>query len=98
PTSESFAGEFNIVKWVESNLPENVLQVLDPELRQLMTSNESQTIQLHDCLITIIGSVGLSCTTESPGGRIGIREALRRLKSSQEILLKQQVPNGKTKS
>ncbi|KAK9221334.1 hypothetical protein WN944_009760 [Citrus x changshan-huyou] len=78
--------------------PENVLQVLDPELRQLMTSNESQTIQLHDCLITIIGSVGLSCTTESPGGRIGIREALCRLKSSQEILLKQQVPNGKTKS
>ncbi|GAY46677.1 hypothetical protein CUMW_098910 [Citrus unshiu] len=96
PTHESFAGEVSLVKWVESNFPKNALQVLDRELRQLMMSSESQTIQLHDCLITIIESVGLSCTTESPGGRIDIREALRRLKNAQKILLKRRQPNEKT--
>jgi serine/threonine protein kinase len=92
PTHESFIGDLNLIRWVQSAFPANVMQVLDPEMLQLMSSlyhddkSISPDIQ-HDCLITILG-VGLSCTVESSDARISIRNALHKLKSARETLFK----------
>ncbi|XP_050265889.1 probable LRR receptor-like serine/threonine-protein kinase At3g47570 [Quercus robur] len=93
PTHESFIGDLNLVRWVQSAFPANIMQVLDPEMLQLMSSlyHNDQPISpdvQHGCLIIILG-VGLSCTVESSDGRISIRSALQNLKSARETLLNQ---------
>lgn len=89
PIQESFSGELNLVKWVESSFPENVMQVLDAELNNLQHQGQSiNPEKQNDVLITIIG-VGLSCTKDSPDRRISIREALRNLKTAKDTFIKQ---------
>jgi len=93
PTHESFIGDLNLVRWVQSAFPANIMQVLDPEMLQLMSSlyHNDQPISpdvQHGCLIIILG-VGLSCTVESSDGRISIRSALQNLKSARDTLLNQ---------
>ncbi|EOY15800.1 Serine-threonine protein kinase, plant-type, putative [Theobroma cacao] len=90
PTHESFVGELNLIKWVQSAFPSSMLQILDPELLPLMKNlqNDSQPINPEiqlDCLTTIFG-VGLSCTTVSPDGRISMRDAHRKLKTVKDTL------------
>ena len=41
----------------------------------------------HDCLMAVI-EIGLSCTTDSPDGRITTRHALHKLKQAKLTLLK----------
>ncbi|XP_031283270.1 LRR receptor-like serine/threonine-protein kinase EFR [Pistacia vera] len=88
PIQESFSGELNLVKWVESSFPENVMQVLDAELNNLQHQGQSINPEKQNhVLITIIG-VGLSCTKDSPDRRISIREALRSLKTAKDTFMK----------
>lgn len=94
PTHESFSEGLNLTRWVQSAFPSNVVQVLDPELLQLMSSlhcngEEPRSADIQQgCLTTILG-VGLSCAVESRDGRIRIRDALHKLKSARDTLLKQ---------
>ncbi|KAH6833081.1 hypothetical protein C2S53_005029, partial [Perilla frutescens var. hirtella] len=103
PTHEMFGGGVSLRSWVQQQFPTNVEKVLDVELVEQMNkfcSDEeimSPSCKLpqsrRDCLVTVIG-VGLSCAAESPEARISIRDALRKLKSVQQILQKQEFANG----
>ncbi|KAK1351385.1 putative Serine-threonine protein kinase, plant-type [Heracleum sosnowskyi] len=87
PLQESFSGDLNLVKWVESYFLEKEVQVfnLDDEVK-----NEEQSMNPeaeNECLITVI-RIGLSCAKDSPDGRINIREALRSLINARDVFLK----------
>ncbi|KAJ9567624.1 hypothetical protein OSB04_003590 [Centaurea solstitialis] len=85
PTEESFVGGLSLKTWVQYAFPTKLDQVLDPDIVQELEDGESKNMKIQlDCLKTIIG-VALSCTNESPEGRITIIEALRKLKSVQDI-------------
>lgn len=94
PTDESFMGGLSLKGWVQRAFSAEVKQVVDPELLSNMGNtwhdgeSISPEIQL-DGLITVIG-VGLSCTVESPEGRISMRDALRKLKGVRDSFLKPQ--------
>nr|XP_043614466.1 probable LRR receptor-like serine/threonine-protein kinase At3g47570 [Erigeron canadensis] len=85
PTDEMFVGGLSLKTWVQSAFPGNLHQVLD--IHMLDKDEESCSdpqllnpkIQL-DCLTAVIG-VALSCTNDSPEGRVTILEALRKLKN-----------------
>ncbi|XP_022768688.1 putative receptor-like protein kinase At3g47110 [Durio zibethinus] len=90
PTHESFVGELNLIKWVQSAFPYNVQQFLDPELLLLVQNLQCDRQPInpeieYDCLTTIIG-VGLTCTSVSPDGRVSMRDALRKLKTVKDTL------------
>ncbi|KAJ0112258.1 hypothetical protein Patl1_02938 [Pistacia atlantica] len=89
PIQESFSGELNLVKWVESSFPENVMQVLDAELNNLQHQGQSINPEKQNHVLIIIIGLGLSCTKDSPDRRISIREALRSLKTAKDTLMKQ---------
>ncbi|KAI3522231.1 hypothetical protein L1887_11715 [Cichorium endivia] len=102
PTDNSFVGGLNLKTWVQSAFPANLDQVLDPDLIQepeelyseelcleeLCLDGQSMNLKMQlDCLTVVIG-VALSCTNESPEGRITITEVLRKLKSVQDMFPK----------
>ncbi|XP_057468661.1 putative receptor-like protein kinase At3g47110 [Actinidia eriantha] len=94
PTHESFTRDLSLKKWVQMAFPANVEQVLDPDLVPDKDSlcHDDQIIAPEaqlDCFIAVFG-VGLSCTVDSPNGRIDSREVVCKLKSIRDNLLKPQ--------
>ncbi|XP_076953694.1 uncharacterized protein LOC143627858 [Bidens hawaiensis] len=95
PTDEMFVGGLNLKKWVQCSFPDNLDQVLDPDMHQKPSILDGRSMNFKvqlDCLTTLIG-VALSCTNDSPDGRITITEALRRLKCVQDVIQKSQAPS-----
>ncbi|TQD99240.1 hypothetical protein C1H46_015154 [Malus baccata] len=82
PTHESFTGDQNIIRWVQSAFPHDVIKVLDSELLNDPIIPEVE----HNSIIPII-EVGLSCTCASPDGRISLRDALHKLETARKTLL-----------
>ncbi|KAD0747960.1 hypothetical protein E3N88_43768 [Mikania micrantha] len=82
PTDEMFVGGLSLKTWVRSAFPENLDQVLDPDMHHephevCSDCHQSMSSKTQpDCLTALIG-VALSCTNDSPEGRITITEALR---------------------
>ncbi|XP_062078148.1 putative receptor-like protein kinase At3g47110 [Humulus lupulus] len=99
PTHESFTGELNLIKWVESAFPENLMHVIDSELLQFSenSKNEDESIispeKQCDCMTRVI-EIGLSCARDSPDERMSMRLALNSLKTSKHNLLKQSNMEG----
>ncbi|XP_026434169.1 probable LRR receptor-like serine/threonine-protein kinase At3g47570 [Papaver somniferum] len=107
PTHEGFNGGISLVKWVESVYPNDILQVLDPQLQMLhQTSEPSLPIimngitgsschfedkQIEHGFFISTIGVGLSCALDAPEMRITIREALQRLKKIRDSLVKSNV-------
>ncbi|CAK9145166.1 unnamed protein product [Ilex paraguariensis] len=95
PTHESFVGGINLKKWVQLAFPNNMEQVLDPELLSEIENFgcDDQSISLEircDCLKTVVG-IALSCTSDSPTERISMKEVYRKLQCVKEDLLKPDV-------
>ncbi|XP_023537633.1 probable LRR receptor-like serine/threonine-protein kinase At3g47570 [Cucurbita pepo subsp. pepo] len=91
PTDEYFTGELNLVKWVESCFPNDLLEVIDFKLSRLCVDlkHENQIInsdKQKGCLIQTI-EVALSCTVNSPTNRIDIKDALSKLKNAKDNLI-----------
>lgn len=91
PTDEMFGGGVSLKSWVQQQFPTNVEQVVELELVEQMNNlygseSRSKCENGRDWLVTVVG-VGLSCAAETPDGRIGIREALRKLKTVEEEML-----------
>ncbi|XP_060672458.1 probable LRR receptor-like serine/threonine-protein kinase At3g47570 isoform X2 [Ziziphus jujuba] len=104
PIDKCFSGDLNLPRWVQSAFPENFMQVVDSKLLVGDVCNEerddddddnlyvSPEIRVEYCLTTVI-EIGLSCTRDSPDGRITIRLALQKLKNAKHNFLKNR--NGK---
>ncbi|KAK2985656.1 hypothetical protein RJ640_006919 [Escallonia rubra] len=92
PTHESFVAGLSLKNWVQQAFPANIEQVLDPELLLKMgdSCHYDQLISTEtqlDCLITVMG-VGLSCSSDSPDGRMIMKDVVRKLKSAKDSFLK----------
>ncbi|KAL5547761.1 hypothetical protein UlMin_002992 [Ulmus minor] len=94
PTHESFNGELNLAMWVHSAYPQNMLQVIDPQLLNQQVRDPNDQAQFispekqHSCLATVI-EIGLACTGYSADTRMSMRHALHNLKSAKHTLLKE---------
>lgn len=77
PTDDMFNDGLSIAKFAELNLPDRVLQIVDPQLQQdLETCQETPMAikkKLTDCLLSVL-SIGLSCTKSSPSERNSMKE------------------------
>ncbi|KAK6138028.1 hypothetical protein DH2020_028224 [Rehmannia glutinosa] len=75
PNDERFVGDFSMRNWVKNSVPNNVLRIVDANL---LDPNEQQFTGKLNCLTSIM-EVALSCTTESPRERTGIKDILSTL-------------------
>ena len=85
PTHSMFVEGMNLQKWVGSNFPEKVKEVVDTSLlrRAGMSTKEEEEL---NCLNKFI-SVGLLCTNESPERRPTMMDIVGTLQSIRETFL-----------
>jgi len=81
-----FKDGVSIVNFVDSNFPEEILQVIDAHLTEecnnfaeLKNSSENAT---HQCLVSVL-EVALSCTNKIPGERMNMKETASRMHAIQ---------------
>jgi len=72
----------NIAKLTEINFPDNVFQIVDPQLLQELEQREDITMTFRDSAAQTLQSVlsiGLCCTKTSPNERISMQEVAAKL-------------------
>lgn len=72
----------SIVKFTENNFPDNVLQIVDPQLLQELDLSMETPMTIKDSEVHILQSViniGLCCTKTSPNERISMQEVAAKL-------------------
>jgi len=92
PTDNMFDDDLNIVKFVETNFPDRILRIVDPELleeqqdfsRETSASMKEKSLE---CLFSVI-NIGLHCTKASPNERMGMQEVAAKLHGIKEAYLK----------
>ncbi|TVU26579.1 hypothetical protein EJB05_29133, partial [Eragrostis curvula] len=91
PTDDMFKDGMSIAKFTEINFPDNVLQIVDPQLLQdLDLSNETLTAIKNgeaQILQSVLG-VALCCTKTSPNERISMLEVATKLQGIRDGYLR----------
>ncbi|CAD6254488.1 unnamed protein product [Miscanthus lutarioriparius] len=99
PTDDMFNDGQNIVNFVETNFPDKILQIVDPELleeqhdfsRETSVSMKEKSLE---CLISVI-NIGLDCTKKSPNQRMGMQDVAANLHRIKDAYLKGNIdPSG----
>ncbi|WCJ19808.1 Receptor kinase-like protein Xa21 [Euphorbia peplus] len=105
PTDGMLTDGLNLHKFVKSNLSGGVIQVLDPDLIAITSSQtmedddneireDNVNVDLDSDVIKCITSVleiGLSCSEELPNNRMNMRDANRKLNVITEAFLRTRV-------
>ena len=97
PTDSIFLNSLNLRDSVKANLPERIIDIIDPnlpwerqegEIRMNDACNEDQngSLNIQECLILIL-EIGLACSTEVPRERMDITDALVELHLIRQNLL-----------
>ncbi|KAM0953433.1 putative protein kinase RLK-Pelle-LRR-XII-1 family [Dioscorea sansibarensis] len=94
PTDNIFIGGFTIHSLAEKAYPDEVLEIIDPQLLTQGAKPSKSTWELdnmssrtQECLASVIG-ISLSCTKESPGKRMEIKYVARNMQAIREAFLK----------
>jgi serine/threonine protein kinase len=77
PTDEMFVYGLNLRNFAESMFPDRLAEILDPH----MLHEESQPcaeVWMQSCIIPLV-ALGLSCSTQSPKERPGMRDMCAKL-------------------
>lgn len=85
PTDQLFVGDLTLRSYVESGLPEHVLDITDVSILHNEVSNKN--INVAECL-KMLFHVGIRCCEESPTNRMTMAEALAELVSLKERFFK----------
>lgn len=72
PSDEMFKENLSFKKWISESIPNNLLQVIDPDLLMLYEKSFGEEV---DCILGIM-EVALNCTRDSPRERKNIDEVL----------------------
>ncbi|TKV99572.1 hypothetical protein SEVIR_8G052600v4 [Setaria viridis] len=92
PTDDMFKDGMTIAKLTEINFPDNVLQIVDPQLLQELEQREDvPTTIIRDSRAQILHSVlsiGLCCTKTSPNERISMQEVAAKMHGIQDAYLR----------
>ncbi|KAG8650618.1 hypothetical protein MANES_07G059800v8 [Manihot esculenta] len=98
PTDEMFKENLSLHNFVKRALPEQVTEIIDPNLFQARFSvhhNDNLRNRRNDmfieCLISIF-KIGLSCSAESPQERMNISDIVAQLSSIKNKFLGAQLP------
>ena len=78
-----FNDGLNIVKYVETNFPDTVLWIVDPELLEEQQDFSRETSmsmkeKILECLLAVL-NIGLDCTKASPNERMSMQEVASKL-------------------
>jgi hypothetical protein len=91
PTDDMFKDGLNIVKFVETNFPDRVLEIVDPRLVQELELCQETSMALKEkgvrSLLSML-NIGLCCTKPSPGERINMREVAAKLHGISDAYLR----------
>ena len=102
PTDNMFKDSLNLHDFVKANLPERVIDIVDPillweredgETRMNGAQNQNQIgrPKIQECLTLILG-IGVSCSMEFPRERMNISNVVAMLFSIREKLLRSRIP------
>ncbi|CAL5391845.1 unnamed protein product [Camellia sinensis] len=94
PTSNMFIGNVNLHSYVKMCLPEQVMQIVDPQIILEMEEEPSRSMQssttniskLEACLVPIF-QIGVSCSTEMPSERMSVKDVLKELHKIRNVFL-----------
>uniref|UniRef100_A0A0D3HNN5 Receptor kinase-like protein Xa21 n=1 Tax=Oryza barthii TaxID=65489 RepID=A0A0D3HNN5_9ORYZ len=82
PTDDMFKDGLTIAKFVELNVPDRILDLVDPELLQGQEDFSNKTLVNMEvdmkCLLSVI-NIGLCCTKQSPSERMDMQEVAAKL-------------------
>ena len=91
PTDDMFKDGMTIAKLTEINFPDNVLQIVDPQLLQELEQREDITVTIRDSgaqTLQSVLSIGLCCTKTSPNERISMQEVAAKLHRIRDAYLR----------
>lgn len=105
PTDHMFEKEMSLCNFVKRALPEQVMQILDPNNNLPQMQPKANATSVHDnlslgkmrnnmfieCLISIF-EIGISCSNELPQERMVIGDVVSQLSSIRDNLLGTQLP------
>ncbi|OEL29117.1 putative receptor-like protein kinase [Dichanthelium oligosanthes] len=86
PTDDMFKDEMNIVRLVEMNFPDRILQIMDPDLLEDEHNVSEETSSL-ECLVSVL-KIGLCCANPSPNERMDMQRVATRLHGVKEAYLR----------
>lgn len=92
PTDDMFKDGLSIVTFADINIPDRVLEIVDPQLLQELnllgqetpTAIKGKGVQ---CLTSVL-EIGLCCTKQSPSERISMQEVAAKLHGIKDAYLK----------
>ena len=97
PIDDIFHDSLNLRDFVKANLPERIIDIIDPILlpkrqegeRMNDTCNENQngSLKIQECLTLILG-IGIACSIECPRERMNISVVVVKLHSIRQSLLR----------
>ncbi|KAB8114397.1 hypothetical protein EE612_053788 [Oryza sativa] len=83
-TDDMFKDGLTIAKYTEINIPDKMLQIVDPQLVQELGLSQEDPVRVDEtathCLLSVL-NIGLCCTKSSPSERISMQEGKKRTKS-----------------
>ncbi|CAD6254485.1 unnamed protein product [Miscanthus lutarioriparius] len=92
PTDDMFKDGLNIVKFVETNFPESILRIIDPDLLEDEHDvSEGTSVGMKqnslECILSVL-KVGLCCANPSPNERMDMHGVAARLHGIKEAYLR----------
>uniref|UniRef100_A0A453DJP6 Receptor kinase-like protein Xa21 n=2 Tax=Aegilops tauschii TaxID=37682 RepID=A0A453DJP6_AEGTS len=92
PTDGTFKDGLSIVKFVEINFPNRVLDIVDPQLLQELELCQETPIAMKEKGLHSLSSmlnIGLCCTESSPGERINMQEVAAKVHRIRDAYLRE---------
>ncbi|XP_058087493.1 receptor kinase-like protein Xa21 [Magnolia sinica] len=93
PTDDMFKDNQSLHHFAKSTFSEQVMEIIDPRLQledaEAIQDGENHynlRIRMHDCLVSLV-SVGLSCSAESPKGRMKMKDVVIEMDISFNIFI-----------
>uniref|UniRef100_I1Q9H1 non-specific serine/threonine protein kinase n=1 Tax=Oryza glaberrima TaxID=4538 RepID=I1Q9H1_ORYGL len=92
PTDDMFKDGLSIAKYADINIPDRLLQIVDPQLVQELSLNQEDPVATDEnaahCLLSVL-NIGLCCTKSSPNERISMQEGSMLLDMEQRVLMEE---------
>nr|AHJ61056.1 Hwi1-25L2 [Oryza rufipogon] len=91
PTDDMLKDGLTIAKYIETNIPDKMLQIVDPQLVQELGLSQEDPVCVDEiathCLLSVL-NIGLCCTKSSPSERISMQEVATKLHRIRESYLR----------
>ncbi|KAJ9167171.1 hypothetical protein P3X46_021841 [Hevea brasiliensis] len=88
PIDESFKDDLNLHTFVETNLPDRVMEIVDPRI-----AFEDGGGSFKDCILSVM-RIGVACSVEQPGERMKMRDVISELIKIRCSYLKESLNQG----